>query len=255
MAKIHDLSASMEDYLEAIYHILSEKQAVRAKDIAKRLNVNNSSVTGALRSLAEKELVNYAPYDVITLTEKGNGLAGEIARKHEALQDFFINVLSIDKTEAVEAACKMEHALSPTILERLIRFMEFVESCPRGGEKWISHFEDNCNYIHGYGGPYLNCETCIGDCLDDFQRMIKNRENSGVTVLKELNPGAKGKIMKIIGKSGISKRLAELDITRGNMIEVEGVSRDGQSLDIKVRGYHLSLDSEESSKIMIESYG
>ncbi|MFP4032172.1 MAG: metal-dependent transcriptional regulator, partial [Desulfococcaceae bacterium] len=28
----------MEDYLEAIFHIVSEKQAARAKDIAKRLN-------------------------------------------------------------------------------------------------------------------------------------------------------------------------------------------------------------------------
>lgn len=252
MTKVHDLSSSMEDYLEAIYHILSEKQAVRAKDIAKRLNVNNSSVTGALRSLAEKGLVNYAPYDVITLTEKGSDLAGEIARKHEALQDFFINVLSIDKTEAVEAACKMEHALSPVILERLIRFMEFVESCPRGGTKWISHFDKNCNSIHGYGGTYKNCETCIGECLDDFRRMIKHRENAGETVLGKLNPGEKGKIVKIVGKSGISKRLAELGVASGNMIKVEGVSRDGKSLDVKVRGYHLSLNSDESSKILVD---
>ena len=54
MPKNRMLSASMEDYLEAIFHIVSEKQAARAKDIAKRLKVNNSSVTGALRSLAEK---------------------------------------------------------------------------------------------------------------------------------------------------------------------------------------------------------
>lgn len=68
----HTLSESLEDYLEAIYHIVSQKQAARATDISKRLNVNPSSVTGALRSLADKGLVNYAPYDIVTLTAEGS---------------------------------------------------------------------------------------------------------------------------------------------------------------------------------------
>ena len=71
MAHHAALSSNMEDYLEAIFHISSEKQAARAKDIADRLKVNKSSVTGALRSLSEKGYVNYAPYDIITLTGKG----------------------------------------------------------------------------------------------------------------------------------------------------------------------------------------
>jgi len=65
------LTASLEDYLEAIFQIIAEKQAVRPKDIARRLKVSNASVTGALRSLAEKKLINYAPYDVISLTTDG----------------------------------------------------------------------------------------------------------------------------------------------------------------------------------------
>lgn len=250
-----ELSASLEDYLEAIYHIVSEKHAVRAKDIAKRLKVNNSSVTGALRSLGEKELINYAPYDVITLTRKGGLLAEQIVRKHEALQDFFVNVLCIDKTEARQAACKMEHALSPTILERLIRFMEFVESCPRGGEKWISEFWKNCNSFCGFGKPYENCEGCISKCLNDFRRLQERHSDGNVTTtLAELGPGQKGKIVKIRGRGGISKRMAELGIASGNTVEVEGISSDRKTLEVKIRGYHLTLDNEESSKILVESY-
>ena len=75
MATTQSLSSNMEDYLEAIYHISSEKQAARAKDISDRLKVNKSSVTGALRSLSEKGLVNYAPYDIITLTAVGEQVA------------------------------------------------------------------------------------------------------------------------------------------------------------------------------------
>ena len=128
MSTVDELSASMEDYLEAICHIVTAKQAARAKDIAKRLDVNNSSVTGALRTLSEKGYINYAPYDVITLTPKGHKHAEDVVRRHEALMDFFTKVLCVDKAEASDAACKMEHAVSRTILDRLIRFVEFISS-------------------------------------------------------------------------------------------------------------------------------
>ena len=61
------LSASLEDYLEAILHLVTEKQVARSRDIAKRLRVNRSSVTGALQALAKKGLVNYEPYEAVTL--------------------------------------------------------------------------------------------------------------------------------------------------------------------------------------------
>ena len=112
MDRIELLSSNMEDYLEAIFHISQAKQAARAKDIADRLMVNKSSVTGALRSLSEKGLVNYAPYDIITLTTKGKKLAVEIVRRHEALKEFFIKILLIDKDEAEETSCRVEHAVS-----------------------------------------------------------------------------------------------------------------------------------------------
>ena len=67
-----ELTSSLEDYLETIYLIISEKEAVRPKDIAKRMNVSNASVTGALKTLANKGMINYAPYDVITLTNEGH---------------------------------------------------------------------------------------------------------------------------------------------------------------------------------------
>jgi len=134
------LSASMEDYLEAIYHIVAEKQAARAKDISVRLEVNSSSVTGALRALTEKKLVNYAPYDVITLTPKGKRIAKDIVRRHQALSDFFVKVLSIDKKIAEEGACRMEHALPREILDQLVKFVEFVDTCPDQDAMWLRGF-------------------------------------------------------------------------------------------------------------------
>ena len=107
------LSASLEDYLEAIFHIVAEKHAARAKDIGKRMRVSRSSVTGALHTLAGKGLVNYAPYDLITLTKKGEAAAQDVVRRHEVLREFFVRVLAVDADDADEAACKMEHAVPP----------------------------------------------------------------------------------------------------------------------------------------------
>ena len=134
------LTASLEDYLEAIFQIVQDKQAVRAKDIGERLEVGRSSVTGALHALADRGLINYAPYDVITLTAKGSSVAKQIVRRHEALQDFCVKVLSVDAEAAEAAACKMEHAVSEEVLERFVEFVEYVDNSPPDVAKRIRRF-------------------------------------------------------------------------------------------------------------------
>lgn len=250
MAKTQKISASMEDYLEAIFLIASKKQAARAKDIANRLGVNNSSVTGALRILSEKGYINYAPYDLITLTADGKKLAMDVVRRHEVLRDFFIKVLSIDETEADEYACKMEHAVSNNILEKITRFIEFVEICPRGGDEWIKGFNKFCDQ----GTTFPNCGTSINICLEDLKKRKKKvaGKPQSPVILKDLNLGQRAKLIKVKGKGIISKRLAKLDITPGSIIEVERISPDSESIDIKVRGYHLSLREDEASKISVQ---
>nr|HID59994.1 metal-dependent transcriptional regulator [Desulfobacterales bacterium] len=160
------LSASLEDYLKGIFHIIAEKQAARAKDISERLNVNSSSVTGALHALAKRELINYEPYDIITLTEKGKMVAEDVIRRHDALRDFFVKVLQVDEIVAEEGACKMEHAVPTPILDRLIKFVQFVEVCPRAGTEWIKESRYYCQH----GKARENCEMCISLCLEALRK-------------------------------------------------------------------------------------
>lgn len=150
------LSDSLENYLEAIYHLVKEKQAARVRDISRRLKVNMSSVSGALRLLADRKLINYAPYEVVTLTAGGKKLARDVVRRHEALRDFFVKVLSVESELADEMACKMEHAVTRRILERFIKFVEFVEKCPAGGAKWI----DGIGYKCHHENIMDECERC-----------------------------------------------------------------------------------------------
>lgn len=138
------LSASQEDYLEAVYHIVREKKVARAKDIAKRLNVRASSVTNALRVLSSLGLINYAPYDLITLTDEGLVRAREIVARHDALANFMVTVLGVDPVEADQAACKMEHSVPKSIVNRLIQYADYIAHCPRGGVTWDSGFGYYC---------------------------------------------------------------------------------------------------------------
>lgn len=118
------LSESLEDYLEAIAQIITQKGAARGKDISRRLDVSGSSVTGALRSLARRDLVNYAPYDLVTLTTEGERLARDVIHRHQVLKDFIVHVLGVDEQTADHDACRMEHAVSETVLDRLAQMVQ-----------------------------------------------------------------------------------------------------------------------------------
>jgi DtxR family Mn-dependent transcriptional regulator len=240
----------MEDYLEAIYHISSEKQAARAKDIAERMQVNKSSVTGALRSLSEKGYVNYAPYDIITLTADGQTIAKDVVRRHETLKDFFVKILLLEEEEAEEASCKVEHAISDKILDRIINFVEFLEICPRGGREWLKGFRRHCEN----GDTTIKCTNYITTCLEDLKkREVRMRNGSETAVsVAELDPGQRGKIIKISGRSAINKHLSEIGVSSGSIIEVESSEHADEKVDVKVRGYHLSLTREDAEKITVE---
>jgi DtxR family Mn-dependent transcriptional regulator len=118
------LSASLEDYLEAILNLAGESKVARSRDIAAVLGVSKASVTGALQLLREKGLVNYQPYNYVTLTKAGRAAAVEVIQKHNILKSFFVNVLGIDKDTAQQAACKAEHALGPKIISRIRHVMK-----------------------------------------------------------------------------------------------------------------------------------
>ena len=141
------LSESLEDYLEVILKLEQAQKVARAKDIAEKMNVQRGSVTGALKNLKEKKLINYEPYSFITLTPKGKKLAREITRRHAVLKDFLSNVLQIDTETAEATACRMEHAIDKKTLERLVCFIDYVHKFPKAGEDWIKSFIKYCKSV------------------------------------------------------------------------------------------------------------
>lgn len=164
MKDSHLLSASLEDYIEAIYHIVSEKEVARGKDISSRLKVSGASVTEALRALSKKGLINYAPYEVITMTDKGRLIAEDVIRRHNALKKFFVEVLAVSDATAETGACRFEHTAPAEIIEQMVNFSKFLDVCPRGGKELIKGFADFCKK----GKTRVNCDECISQCLENM---------------------------------------------------------------------------------------
>jgi DtxR family Mn-dependent transcriptional regulator len=138
------LSASLEDYLEAIHNLSAKTGAVRSKDIADNLGVARASVTGAVRLLKDKGLANYEPYGPVTLTPSGEKIASEVAAKHRILKAFFVDVLGVNRDDAQRAACRAEHALGGDIIGRLLSFVEFVDHSQANGRDLVKEFQQFC---------------------------------------------------------------------------------------------------------------
>ena len=144
LAKSQGLSASLEDYLEVIFKLTGESKTARNKDIAKSLGVSKPSVTGALRALKKKGLINYKPYGYITLTEDGEAAATEVLRRHNILKSFFINMLGVQADVASQAACKAEHTLGPEVITKLLCFIEFVARKSKDNYDLVGEFKQFC---------------------------------------------------------------------------------------------------------------
>ena len=250
MKRTKAITASQEDYLEAIFHIVAQKQAARAKDIAKRLEVNMSSVTGALQALVNKGLINYAPYEVITLTPRGRKIAEDVVRRHEVLRDFFFRILGADSSEAGENACRVEHAVSRSILDRIIKFVEFLEVCPRAGASFIDAFKEYCE-------AGLNQEACIQCTFQSLEglkekRRKEAREGKTLFGLQELNPGQRGRVVKIKARGETRNRIKDLGASPGVLVDFEHADLPEDHIGVKIKGYHLSLRKDDAARILVE---
>jgi DtxR family Mn-dependent transcriptional regulator len=141
MKKHKPLSSSMEDYLETIAALQKERGVARVRDISRVMNVKTPSVNAAIKTLYRYKLVDHEKYGYVELTSKGEKVAQSVQRRHDMLLKFLTEILRINPKTAEKDACKMEHSISPETSEKLIKFIEFVETCPESdGPRWLKSY-------------------------------------------------------------------------------------------------------------------
>src|ERR1700739_4969638 len=121
-----------ENYLKSIYHLASGNDAVTTTQLAAFLKTKASSVTDMLKKLADKELINYTPYQGVTLTPAGEKIAVNIIRKHRLWEYFLVEKLDFKWDQVHEMAEEMEHISSTELIDRLRNFMGYPKYDPHG---------------------------------------------------------------------------------------------------------------------------
>ena len=113
------IQESGENYLETILLLEMRNGTVRAVDIANELGYSKPSVTRAMGVLKEAGLVDQELYGTIQLTEAGRKRANEIYDRHVLIKEFLMTVLSLDARTAETDACRIEHIVSQTTIDRI----------------------------------------------------------------------------------------------------------------------------------------
>lgn len=134
-------TASMEDYLEAVAVLRSKRRVVRVKHISQELGVKAPSVTAALRKLSDDGLVEHERYGQVKLTPAGDRTARDVFNRHEVLRRFLTDVLGVNVETARNDACRMEHSISPVALERLSKFLEYLEARSQQGSPCLEDYQ------------------------------------------------------------------------------------------------------------------
>ncbi|TFF92761.1 metal-dependent transcriptional regulator [Candidatus Thorarchaeota archaeon] len=116
------LSDAMEMYVKTIHRLELKHGSASVSDIARVMDVKAPSVTVALKKLSELDMVDYERYKTVNLTDKGRRVAEDLEKTYRVLKEFFV-LLGIDEEIAEEDACKIEHLIHPTTMEKILEFV------------------------------------------------------------------------------------------------------------------------------------
>ncbi len=217
MTSILNLSAARQDYLEVILNLTEKQDKVRITDIAATLGIAKASVNEAVKILAELKLVKQEKYGPVELTTEGKEQATKVRYRHRMLARFLTDILHVDPKTAEKDACLIEHVVSPVTLLRLTEYLE--QAAPLKDKK--------------------------------EKREGLKMEAVNTRALSELPPGAKGKVVRITNTEGVRRRLLDMGVVSGAEVLVEGVAPLGDPMEIKVKGYRLSLRKNEAASIYV----
>lgn len=125
-------SSAVEDYLKTIYHLSRDEAAAATSSIAERLNVAAGSVTGMLKRLSERGLVEHVPYYGARLTAEGEDEAVRLIRRHRVLELFLVQVLGYTWDCVHEEAERLEHTATDELIDRMATVLGEPDSDPHG---------------------------------------------------------------------------------------------------------------------------
>jgi DtxR family Mn-dependent transcriptional regulator len=123
---------STEEYLEAIYRLEREGPGVSTSLLASELGVAPASVSGMLKKLSADGLIEHRARGEAKLTPAGLEIGVRVLRRHRLAERLLTDVLGMPWDQVHGEACRLEHAISAAVEERLIAVLGDPKVCPHG---------------------------------------------------------------------------------------------------------------------------
>ena len=139
------MSPSLEQYIEAIDDLLTRDKVCSVSDIAAQVQVSRPAVSRAVRELSEQNLVTHKAYGYVDLTKQGQKIADKLTKRHEALYQFLKDVLGYGEDWADQEACRLEHQVDDTFVERLNVLCEYVLDHKDLRDQLMARFDSSGN--------------------------------------------------------------------------------------------------------------
>jgi DtxR family Mn-dependent transcriptional regulator len=182
-----------ENYLKAIYHLSHQADNVSTNQIAAALSTKAASVTDMLKKLADKQLINYTPYQGVTLTSAGEKIALLIIRKHRLWEYFLVEKLNFKWDQVHDMAEEMEHISSQELIDRLDQFMGYPKYDPHGDPIPDCNGNFKTHELKPISTLTPDCGGTISGVRDHSSEFLQYLDKQQLTI------GKKIKVVEVVG--------------------------------------------------------
>jgi DtxR family transcriptional regulator, Mn-dependent transcriptional regulator len=214
-------SERVEEYLEAIARRQKTEMPVSTSSLAADLGVSLPAVTDMIQRMKAKGLINHEPNRGVSLTAEGSRIGLTTIRRHRLWEKFLTDILGLGWDKVHDTACRLEHATSPEMEERLASLLSYTDTCPHGHP-----IPDKDGHINKDQNVKPLSEFAVGQSV--YISAVAKEEDS------------------------LLKRLEQWGLKPKSIVQI--VNKDGNgSLELKLDGKTLRLDKETADYLMATS--
>jgi DtxR family transcriptional regulator, Mn-dependent transcriptional regulator len=191
--------SARENYLKTIFELqeANNLEIIGIGQLASALGLSAGTITGMVKKLSSQNLLNYKAYSGCSLTPAGRSMAVDILRRHRILELFLVKTIGLDWADVHEEAERLEHAVSPRVLDGLDRLLGYPQVDPHGdpipdAEGWMASF------------PHISLSNCHEGKDYEVARILdESREFLTFIGSISLYPGTRIRIKKIQPEAGV----------------------------------------------------
>jgi DtxR family Mn-dependent transcriptional regulator len=126
------LTASVEDYLKAIFELEAVGGVAGTNEMATVLGIAPASVSGMIRRLADQGLIAHERYRGVRLTKAGRRAALRTIRRHRVIESYLTTALGYSWDRVHDEAERLEHAASDELIDRMASAIGEPATDPHG---------------------------------------------------------------------------------------------------------------------------